>query len=100
MKIIGKGNDDDDFVVTMSKQELANLMNLFSRRDIKAHDIVVGRNIPVSEAYTKLRQIDRLSINYEDAIKKLKELLNFFDPLRGIVKEVEAIKITQPTGKG
>ena len=94
MKILGASNDED-YIVQLTKGELANILGFYSKYDVEfvriAKEALKGKPIPISliyENYWKIKSIVESS-EYSNAKSKLQEMIDAIEPIDKLISKLK-----------
>ncbi len=92
MKIIAENSDN--FIVEISKREVANLVGHYSQYTKKSG--VVGDEIEIHKMYKQLYELSRLSRNLKEAREILRATANHLELINPIKNKIEVPEKDKP----
>lgn len=94
MKILGASNNED-YIVQLTKEELANILGFYSKYDVEFARIVKealkGKPIPISLIYRNYWKVKSIveSSEYSKAKSKLQEMIDAIEPIDELISELK-----------
>ena len=94
MKILGASNDED-YIVQLTKGELANILGFYSKYDVEfvriAKEALKGKPIPISLIYGNYWKIKNIveSSEYSKAKSKLQEMIDAIEPIDELISKLK-----------
>lgn len=94
MKVLGASNDED-YIVQLTKGELANILGFYSKYDVEfakmVSEALKGKSIPVSLVYQNYHKIKGMvkSSEYYKAKSKLQEMIDAIEPIDELIRELK-----------
>lgn len=94
MKILGASNDED-YIVQLTKGELANILGFYSKYNADfakmVNEALKGKSIPISLVYQNYHKIKGMveSSEYHKAKSKLQEMIDAIEPIDELISELK-----------
>jgi hypothetical protein len=90
MKVIGKTGNG--FILEASKNEVANLLDLYSSLH-QSFKVDVGKEIEISSIYNRYRSFENLikSEEFKDALRKLNKTVKILTPIEELFTQTKEI---------